>query len=465
MDAKDVTVSQSLESALQGWLPQQRWYADKGRVVAVTSVISDVTLVEGVRHLLVEVSFTDGGEPHTYQVPIAEHAHPVDGHDAYLLGQVGDRLVYDALHDNKGTDALLLLLAEGGAAGGLRFSVGTEKPIAGLPGLALAREQSNSSVVYGGEAILKVFRRVSAGVNPDVELTRALAEAGSAAVPEPLAWFETDIAGTTTTLGLLQQYFRFGVDGWRLAVASVRDLYAEADLHAGEVGGDFAGEAHRLGVTTAEVHMLLRESLPSRPEVPDEWAQVSVGMLARLSEAVAAVPQLAPHEPGLREAYIDLADLARPGATGGAGGAGGVPVVQRIHGDYHLGQVLRTEAGWVLLDFEGEPARPLEERTALMSPLRDVAGMLRSFDYAARVLLTDHPDAHSLEYRADEWAERNRTAFCEGYARGGGGDPREQSVLMRAFELDKAVYEVVYEARNRPGWLPIPLGSIQRLVR
>jgi len=193
--------------------------------------------------------------------------------------------------------------------------------------------------------------------------------------------------------------------------------------------------------------------LPSRRADEAENTATAKQMHERLDAALAVVPQLAPFADGLRTAYDALAGLPA-----------GVPV-QRIHGDFHLGQALRVDDGWKIIDFEGEPARPLSERTALMSPLRDVAGMLRSFDYAARHLLAEQLNSQGLAYRANEWAERNRDAFCDGYARACGRDPREDAVLLRAMELDKAVYEVVYEARNRPSWLPIPLGSIERLVR
>jgi maltokinase len=251
---------------------------------------------------------------------------------------------------------------------------------------------------------------------------------------------------------MLQEFFRTATDGWELAKTSVRDLYAEADLHADEVGGDFAGEAYRLGVATAEIHADLARVLPTGRLDAAELDRLAAEMSQRLDHAIEVVPELADYAPALRAAYDAL-----------AGHSPGVPV-QRVHGDYHLGQVLRTVTRWVVLDFEGEPAKPLAERRALGSPLRDVAGMLRSFDYAARHLLADHPHQPQLVYRAEEWADRNRSAFCDGYAEGNGTDPREEAVLLRAYEADKAVYEAVYEARNRPAWLSIPLSSLARLT-
>jgi maltokinase len=251
---------------------------------------------------------------------------------------------------------------------------------------------------------------------------------------------------------MAQLFLRDATEGWELARTSVRDLYAEGDLHADEVGGDFAGEAARLGAATADVHDALARALPTGTLDAKELAALADGMRERLEQAGAEVDLLAPFAPGLRGAFDDLRVLTAE-----------VPV-QRVHGDYHLGQVMRTLEGWKLLDFEGEPARALESRRGLESTLKDVAGMLRSFDYAARQLLADHPADPQREYRANEWAQRNRDAFCRGYAEVSGRDPREDAVLLRAYETDKAIYEVVYEARNRPAWLGIPMSAVRRLA-
>jgi maltokinase len=451
--------SSDLSALLAAWLPDQRWYAGKGRAIRAVSVETDVRLAladgHAVRHTLLRVDDEDGGSDR-YQLLVGVLDGDVPARlTRAVIGELEGQVAYDAVHDPAATAALLERLAAGSDEQGLSFTSTGELDVT-LPSRVMGAEQSNTSIVFGEEYILKLFRRVQPGTNPDLEITRALAEAGSAHIAAPLGWIESDVDGERTTLAMMQCFLKSASEGWAMATASVRDLFAEGDLHADEVGGDFAGEAERLGVATAEVHAVMAQSLPSGTAGPEECRDTARQLHERLDAARAAVPELEPFADALRASYDAVAELT-----------GEVPV-QRVHGDYHLGQVLRTLDGWVLLDFEGEPARPLAERTALMSPLRDVAGMLRSFDYAARHLLAER--SHSmgnephLAYRANEWAERNRSAFCDGYARAAGADPREHDVLLRAFELDKAVYEVVYEARNRPSWLPIPLSSIERLV-
>jgi maltokinase len=436
---------------LPEWLPQQRWFGSKGRAIESVHIAVDRTLVGGdpkLRHLLVTVDL--GEETETYQLLVGQRAELPARLQHAVIGHEGDDFLYDAAHDSELTHVLLQLIALGADEQGLKFRHLPDTELkTDLTSIVMGAEQSNTSIVFGEDYILKLFRKVAPGLNPDLEITRALAEAGCDAIVPPLGWIETSDA----TLGLLQPFLRGASEGWALAVTSVRDLYAEGDLHADEVGGDFAGESERLGAITADVHLALAQAFTARIADASENAATAKHMHERLDAAVAVVPELAPYAEALREAYDAIAALPAR-----------VPI-QRIHGDFHLGQALRTDAGWKLIDFEGEPARPLTERIALMSPLRDVAGMLRSFDYAARHLLAEQPQSQHLEYRAAEWAERNRDAFCDGYARAAGHDPREDAVVLRAMELDKAVYEVVYEARNRPTWLPIPLGSIERLLR
>jgi maltokinase len=454
----------TLADLLLAWLPSQRWYGAKGREVAHAEVHTLARLAEGDPEVclhLVTLDFADGGRE-TYQVPLEYRAGAPDTLAHALVGELGEgddvRMVFDALHDKEVTGAWLAHVDAGDTVGDVAFhrEPGTDPVPVGAPSIVMGAEQSNTSLVYGTEAILKVFRKVSHGLNPDIEIHSALHRAGSAHVATPLGWVEgrwsEDGAHAVGSLAMLQRYLPSASQGWELAKTSVRDLYAEADLHADEVGGDFAAEAARLGAATAAVHADLAATLPTGTLTPDDLRATAAGMHRRLEEAAALVPQLGERAKPLRAAFDELAALDV-----------GVPS-QRVHGDYHLGQVLRTDHGWVLLDFEGEPARALEERRALTTPLKDVTGMLRSFDYAARHLLVlDHPHDPQLEYRAVEWADRNRAAFCDGYADAAGADPRDAEVVLRAFELDKVVYEIAYEVRNRPTWLSIPLSALDRL--
>jgi maltokinase len=241
-------------------------------------------------------------------------------------------------------------------------------------------------------------------------------------------------------------------DGWELAKTSVRDLMAEADLHADEAGGDFAGEAERLGEAVAAVHADLATAFGTREASADEMGQRAAAMTERLRRATEVVPDLAEVAEPLNDMYREVADLTEP------------IILQRIHGDLHLGQALRSVARWVLIDFEGEPMADIDSRRRLDSPLRDIAGMLRSFDYAGYHRVIEVGWDQQLNYRAGEWSTRNRDAFCAGYAAVAGANPCDHGVLLRAAEADKAVYEAVYEARNRPGWLPIPLTSLNKLT-
>ncbi|MFC9279342.1 maltokinase [Streptomyces collinus] len=430
----------SLGGLLRDWLPKQRWFAGKDRPVTDLSVLSVTELFPGCLHLLVHASHapvpTPGGTPppgDCYQLllgvrerlaPRLERAYIGRAEEGPLAGLA----VYDALHDPRSAHLLLERLRRPGSTGPLRFEAapGAELP-GGLPPRLLDAEQSNTSIVYGDACILKVFRRIQPGVNPDLEVPGALAAQGCARVPAPVAWFSTT-APRPATLGVLQPFLPDATDGWTLA------------LRALGTGDDFTAEAGELGRAMAEVHLALAEAFPSAG--PGENGRTAEAMCARLDAAAHAVPALRPFVPGLRAAFGALATCD----TG--------PPAQRIHGDLHLGQVLRAGRDWFVIDFEGEPSRPLAERRAPQSPVRDVAGMLRSFDYAARQRRPWRP----------EWARRCREAFCAGYAARAGWDPRKKHALLRAHETDRAVYEVLYEARHRPDWLPVPMAAIERLA-
>jgi maltokinase len=445
---------------LRDWMGHQRWFAGKSRQSTVEARLL-ATLTDQphlVQIWLADVSYADGVEH--YQVPLVMRSEAAEHLSHAFVGSVPDAdggrpiQLYDALHDKEVTGLWLRAMAEQSSVDGVSFArtVDPEEIPVSAPSLVLSAEQSNTSLVFGDDAILKVFRRLEAGLNPDIEIHAALGKLGGRHVAKLMGYTSAELDSQTWSLAMLQEFMTTASDGWQLATSSVRDLMAEADLHAAEAGGDFAAEAHRLGLSTAEVHADLAEAFGTTVLDKADLADRAAAMNARLTAALVEVPELAEVADGLREAYTDFSELPEE------------VVAQRVHGDLHLGQVLRTAHRWVILDFEGEPAKSISDRQANDSPIRDVAGMLRSFDYAARHQLIDMGSTSQSEFRAAEWAERNRSAFCAGYAEGGGQDPKEAAVLLRAFEADKAVYESVYEARNRPNWLPIPLASLQRLA-
>jgi maltokinase len=453
---------EELTPHLPEWLARQRWFGAKGRPVDRVEVVSRTTLTdtEPLLDLLVlAVSFTDGTPTQRYQLLLGRRTEVHGELEHHLIGKIDDLCAFDALGDHDATAWLLEAIRAGRTVGDVRF---VPEPGAELAppggGRVMSAEQSNTSVVYGDTSILKLFRRLNPGVNPDVEVHRALRSVGSNEVAALQGAVEGLLDGEPAMLAMLQDFAGNAADGWKMALASARDLFAEADLRADEVGGDFAGEAARIGETVAVVHGELATALSTAERDPAELAQV---WRDRLDAAARETPALVPHVEAIRAVYDAVAGMPEP------------VLAHRVHGDLHLGQLLRTPTGWLILDFEGEPSAPLQERRRPDSPMRDVAGMLRSFDYAAFYqLLASDPRAFApgraapspLLWHANEWTARNRDAFCDGYARHAGVDPRDHGPLLRAFELDKAVYEVVYETRSRPTWAPIPLSSIKRLT-
>ncbi|WP_254878806.1 maltokinase [Streptomyces sp. NA04227] len=451
---------ESLAPLLHEWLPRQRWFAGKGRPLTGFALVTATDLLppsaaQRLIHLLVRVEqppgSTEPAAPPTadcYQLLLGTH-RVLPRHLAPALigratrGPLRGQSVYEALHDPRLARVLLEALRTRARIGHLRFEHDRDVTIpAGLPSRVLGAEQSNSSLVYGDTFILKLLRRVVPGVNPDLELPLVLARDGCRQVPAPAAWFLADAtaghghgrAADTSVLGVLTPYLSGAEDGWRLALDSLA------------ARRPFTEEAYALGRATAAVHASLGRSLPTVALGRPQLAVLARAMTDRLEASAQVVPELREFAPRLRRAFTSLTALDPHRVHG---------TVQRVHGDLHLGQCLRLPSGeWAVIDFEGEPARPLAERRLPQPPLRDVAGILRSFDYAARTNRPWSPD----------WATDCRAAYCAGYAEVCGRDPRADAVLLRAYETDKAVYEVVYESRNRPDWVSVPLAAVRRLA-
>lgn len=402
---------------LGAWVARQRWYAGKSHDPQFR-VLDTQTVAGATRYLLMDDA---GAVPTLYNVPLAEVSDPGDLEVVTTTAE--GYAVVDATRHPAFTVGLL-------ADMGVDTSRVTGSRV-------LTGEQSNTSIVYdvdGAPAIiLKLFRTLHHGENPDVTVQRVLSEAGSPYVPRfygsaDAEWPDVgrDSGAARGTLGFAQEFLPGVRDGWAIALDAARE------------GRDFTDAAHDLGVAVAGVHGALRDALESMDASPDQLAAVGRAWRRRLAIASAEVPAVADRVAAIDAVYA--AALDRPW-----------PRLQRIHGDLHLGQVLAVpHGGWRIVDFEGEPLRPMAERAVPDLSPRDVAGMLRSFDYAGAV--GAGPDAAA-------WAAACREAFLTAYADAPGAialDP----VLLRALVLDKAVYESIYEARNRPDWLAVPLAGI-----
>jgi maltokinase len=464
----DTVAPAVLQDMLAQWLPRQRWFPGRSTTAGELTLVSDVPLLDGdpqLRHLIVEVQLATGRARFQVLLGARTGQAPAGGS---VIGALPGRVVYDALHDPQLAAVLLSGIAQQRLAGPLRF---VREPAARLAAVRadarlLTAEQSNTSLVFGDAAILKVLRRLFPGANPDLEVADALARLGSDQVATPFGWIETEIDGEPVLLAVLSEYLADASDGWSLATDTLARLYARqgaygqdyltAPVAAADDAGrpqpgaelPFVAEARDLGRTTAQLHGDMATAFGRRDMTPPELAALAGTLTDKLDDAVGAVPELAPHADRIASAYAELAAVTAP------------VEVQRIHGDYHLGQVMRSQRGWVALDFEGEPAAPLADRRAMAPPLRDVAGMLRSFDYAARHRLVGHPERSDLIATAAEWVRRCQDAFCAGYSAAGGADPGSYATLLRALTLEKAVYEVIYEYRHRPSWLSIPLDFV-----
>jgi maltokinase len=431
------------EQAVIEYVTQQRWYGAKSRSVTHSEVLDSV-----------ELRTTD---PH-FTLELVEMRYETGAHDIYQLLH-GDTDI-DGLEHPAAARELVHAMRAGltlqGTEGTVEF-----RPVEGFAGLGrelldarpVGGEQSNTSLVFDDELILKVFRRLEPGINPELEMLRFLTEHGFANIAALGGWYAYSGGPLRATLGILQAFVRNGQDGWELALEEI-----------GSVPERFLTRLRRLGEVTGEMHAVLGSDSNDPAFAPEVPSVESLGLLtATVDEEIESVflslpdddEQLAPIIGRGEEVREQLRLLTYAGATG---------KTVRTHGDYHLGQTLWSENDWVILDFEGEPARPVTERRRKRSPLRDVAGMLRSFAYAAIAaeLLHDTP-------APEGWEEEARVQFLEGYLET--ADPTllpsgslAIERLLTVFELEKAVYELRYELDNRPDWVRIPVAGIQRLI-
>jgi len=443
---------------LREWVEWQRWYASKSRHVTHVDLLEAATLGDEPPLLvlaLLQTGFATGTHE-LYQLPLGMRPRESGGPEP--ITEIGGWSVYDALADPDLGRVLLRWIEETGEleAEDGRFSFHRAGARSGLaedvPVRPMGVEQSNSSLVFGDRLVAKLFRKLEPGINPELEMLRFLTAHGFESIAPLHGWAAYEGRSLSATLAVVQQFFPDGTGGWELALDEITtrpDAFLERLAALGEV--------------TARMHTVLGSDSGDPAFAPEEPSQEALSLLtATVDEDIERVFARLPDQPALEPIAgcgQDVQERLSMLAQIGAGGR-----VIRTHGDYHLGQTLLTPSGWVILDFEGEPARSLPERRQKRSPLRDVAGMLRSFAYVASAATIQR----GVE-APEGWEERARETFLTHYLEH--VEPAllphgEQAItnLLAVFELEKAVYELSYEGDNRPDWVSIPVAGIRRLL-
>ena len=444
---------------LRDWLTEQRWYASKTRAVSSIDIVEQVALREDPTLVLAlaQARFATGTHE-LYQLPLGVASEHDDPRGA-RIGEADGLIAFDALPDPVHARELLRRIETGGdlLTDDGRFSFRCVDEGVTVDDQTQVRavgvEQSNSSLIYDDRWVLKVFRKLEPGINPELELLRFLTARGFPNIARLHGWYEYEGTALAGTLGVVQEFVDGATDGWLLALEET-----------GTAPDKFLERLSALGAATADMHSALASDSGDPAFSPEEPSTEAISLLtATIDEDIERMFLHLPDDERLASIVGRGDDVRERLAARSTVGIGGKHI--RIHGDYHLGQTLYRESGWVILDFEGEPARPLPERRQKRSPLRDVASMLRSFAYVASATerLRGQPVPPDFEDRA-------RGRFLEAYFAQvdpsllPAGDSAVVNMLA-IFELEKAIYELRYELDNRPDWVSIPVAGIERLLQ
>jgi trehalose synthase-fused probable maltokinase len=447
------------DQGLREWIAVQRWYASKSRAITGIEIVENVVLREEPLLLLAlaQTRFATGTHE-LYQLLLTLRPDSAERGDRAVIANVDGCEVRDALADPGQATELLVRVRSGDEieTGGGCFSFHCADPSLEVPDDAPVRlmgvEQSNSSIVFDERLVLKAFRKLEPGVNPELEMLRFLTRHEFPNIAPLKGWYEYEGHALSSTLGVVQEFLPDAIEGWELAL---EEIPTEPDSFLERLGS--------LGRVTAEMHNVLASDAGDPAFSPEEPSHEALSLLtATVDEDIERIFVRLPDDERVAPIVGRGQDVRERLAARAQIGVGGRVI--RTHGDYHLGQTLRTPERWVILDFEGEPARPLPERRQKRSALRDVAGMLRSFAYVASAVRIQRGQAAPPDF------ERHaRDRFLKQYFATIDATllpPGEAAIsnLLSIYELEKAIYELQYELNHRPDWVAIPVAGIVRLL-